>query len=375
MKILITRAGTQIINFATYNCQELGLAKALARRGHRVFITTPDQKEEHIQIAVEGGLPIEIYKLKLIKINKIVCWHRHLSGVLKEIDPDIIHLNGFNSIVNFYYAFWKYKHNCKAIMVEGTYQPTNKPILRQLQILSASSMGRYVLNRMDGYGCKTLWAGEYVRRFKKVEVFHTPIGLDDDRFLGYKEIDWRKKLGLETKKVLLYVGVQESRRNPLFLLNIVKILPVEYVLLMVGDGPLVADVNNLIKEMGLQERVLQLGKLPQNELPSLYSTSDIFLLASSYEIYGMVLLEAMYFGLPVISTLTAGSDCLIDDEKNGIIIKELNVEEWAICIRRLCEDSSKLQKLKEAAKEKIRNTLVWDKAVANFLDLYKMAVS
>lgn len=372
MRILITRAGINIVDLKTYNCQELGLAKMLSKKGHKVYITTPDYEEKHFSVPVEGGEPVEVYQLKLIINNRIICWHKHLEQTLNIINPDIIHLNGFKTTVCLYFTLWAKRHSRRIVMVEGNYENSSKPFFKQIQILVCKTLGRYVLNHVDDYGCKTLWAGEYVKRFKNVEVKHTPIGLDVDKFLLPEKIDWRNKLGLCNKKILLYIGVQEPRRNPIFLIDVICHLPEDYVLLLVGTGPLVDDVNKKIMNLNLFKRVFQLGKLPQSQLPSLYKTSDLFLLASSYEIYGMVLLESMYFGLPVVSSLTAGSYSLIDNERDGLIINNFDAKIWAQSILALCENSLVLETMKKSARNKIENELVWEKAVDNFINLYQV---
>ena len=169
----------------------------------------------------------------------------------------------------------------------------------------------------------------------------TYIGLDDNRFHNHIAKDWRKELGLENKRVLLYVGIMEERRRPHFLVDVLKTLPEEYVLVLVGKGPQWDDLKKRVDIENLQKRVLLLGKLGQDVLPSLYEQSDLFLLASEYEIYGMVLLESMYFGLPVISTYTAGSETLIESGKDSVIINEFDVDKWQNAILESCTDENK----------------------------------
>lgn len=373
MKILIVRTTTHIVDLDTYNCQEVGLARALSKKGHETYIITPDHKAEHVEIPVEGGIPINVYKVTYIALNKFICWHNGVQHILKEISPDIISINSFCSTMCLYYALWKKKHKCKAVSIQGNYDATKKPILRQMELLFLHTIGRYILNVVDGVGCKTFWAGNFVQRFKNTPVVLTRIGLDITRFEKQSNIDWREKLGLVNKKILLYVGVQESRRNPCFLIDVISKLPNDYVLLMVGSGPQVNEVNNKINFLKLTKRVFQLGKMSQKDLPSLYKACDLFLLASSYEIYGMVLLEAMYFYLPVISTLTAGSDCIIDEGKNGIIMRKIDSKKWSETILRLLSDKETYIKMKKEAHNKIVNNLIWDKTVNEFLCLYKSA--
>ena len=315
MKIVIVRTTTHIVDLETYNCQEVGLAKALSRKGHKAYIITPDHRAEHIRMDVDGGLPVDIYKVTFVSLNKFICWHKGVGKILKEIRPDLININSFCSTMCLYYAVWR-----------------------------------------------------------QTPFALTRIGLDVTKFENPAMVDWRERLCLANKKVLLYVGVQEPRRNPCFLVDVLSKLPEEYVLLFVGTGPQVEEVNRRIALRHLTDRVLQLGKMPQSELPSLYEACDLFLLASSYEIYGMVLLEAMYFGLPVVSTLTAGSDCIIENGKDSIIMPRLNSGEWSSEIVGLLSDGQRYKAMREAARNKIRNNLVWNKTVDEFLSLYRSAL-
>ena len=120
----------------------------------------------------------------------------------------------------------------------------------------------------------------------------------------------------------------------------------------------------------MNDRCILLGKQPQEYLPSIYQTSDLFLLASDYEIYGMVILEAMYFGLPVISTLTAGSETLIESYENGVILDNKNEAEWKQVIMAVTNDKSLLSMMKEKSTIKVKNELIWDKACERFIQLY-----
>ena len=82
--------------------------------------------------------------------------------------------------------------------------------------------------------------------------------------------------------------------------------------------------------------LLESGKLQyyknasQEQLACLYQKADLMLFPSRYEIFGMVLLEAVYFGLPVVTTRNGGSDVIEGDAMRGTVLRENDLEEWVI---------------------------------------------
>lgn len=370
LHIVIIRTSNTIIDFNTYNCQEIGLARALVKRGYKVSVITAGINAEHTMVNVEGYTSIDVYRVKCFSLNTNICYHIGFKQLLKRICPDILHVNSISHWMSYEYVKWAKDHGKKSIVIQGNYELNQKPVLKQLELLFNSTIGRYIIKQTDGVGGKTNWACDFVKRFYPTETMLTRIGLDESKFAEYEQCDWRSKLHLEGKHILLYVGKQEPRRNPLFLVEVIARLPENYILLMIGHGPLFTDVSRQIEIFGLQNRIYQLGILPQTSLPSLYQISDISLLATNYEIFGMVLLESMYFGVPVFATMSAGSDSIIQNGKDGVICSDLNSQKWAIKIKILVENEEALTAMKKEAHNKIINELIWDKTVNEFIALY-----
>ena len=372
--ILIVRTSSLVIDFKSYNCQETGLATALTKKGYKVSFITPGNKAGREIIPVSDNKYIYVYTLTLSKLNRNICWYHGYFKLLKTLNPDLIHINSISLSMSFFSLLWaKYKKK-KSVVIQGNYETTHKPLLRNLEQLFNKTIGKYIINNTNGIGCKTKWASDFIKSYSNnIETNITKIGLDVSRFANYNKIDWRAKLNIKDKHILLYVGAIESRRNPLFLIDLLYKLPENYCLVMVGDGQQKDDVVSKLKNYRIESRCKLLGKLPQTDLPSLYEAADIFLLASDYEIYGMVILESMYFGTPVISTLTAGSDTIISNGIDGIILNTLDVDRWKNEVINLTENPQKLLTISISAKQKIENNLIWDKTVDEFITLYNKA--
>lgn len=369
MHLVIVRSGGSIINFTTYNCQELGLAKALSKKGWKVSLILAGDAYEENRIKVNGAEEVTIYSMTFKAINQQLAQFRGVERLLEKLHPDLIQIHEFGMWMSFTITRWAQKQRIKICLIQGSYRPTQKPIFKQLELLFNATFGRYVLNHVQGIGYKSLQAEKYVHQYTNKKCMPTYIGLDEERFLHAEE--WKKLAGIAQKHLLLYVGTLENRRNPLFLLDVTERLPDDYLLLIAGDGILSEKLKKSIKERHLEQKCIMLGKLKQEELPSLYKASELFLLASDYEIYGMVILEAMYFGTPVISTLTAGSEILIESGEDGIIIPNKKADIWSNIISSLCNDTTKLSAMSNCASQKIADELVWNKASERFIKLYE----
>ena len=167
------------------------------------------------------------------------------------------------------------------------------------------------------------------------------------------------------------MGKIEDRRNVYFLVEVFRALKkrCENIrLILVGDGE-PEYVNRFLKSIANEieeKKIIYIPKASQKELADIYRKSDIFIFTSNYEIFGMVLLEAMYFGLPVFSSENGGSSTLIQNDKNGYIFKDFQAKEWADRISRVIQDKEKMQQLGENAKMTIEEGYTWERLAEKF---------
>jgi glycosyltransferase involved in cell wall biosynthesis len=126
-------------------------------------------------------------------------------------------------------------------------------------------------------------------------------GVDVDRFSPVGG-NVRSRLGLNDRRVLLYVGALNSRKRLDLLIESLQWMTDDYVLMVAGSGPSQAGLGALIHRLGLTDRVRLLGPIDTEDLPALYRTADVFCLTSLSEGLPKVVLEALASGLKVAST-------------------------------------------------------------------------
>jgi glycosyltransferase involved in cell wall biosynthesis len=143
--------------------------------------------------------------------------------------------------------------------------------------------------------------------------------------------------------------------------------------LIVGDGPERAPLEAMAKERGLGDRVRFLGPVEDAELRALYSACDIFVLPSitRQEAFGVVQLEAMMAGKPVVSTdLGTGVGWVNQHGETGLVVPPRDAPALREALRRLLEDEALRHSYGEAAARRARTTFTVDRMIDAILALY-----
>ncbi|WP_373922368.1 N-acetyl-alpha-D-glucosaminyl L-malate synthase BshA [Rossellomorea marisflavi] len=182
----------------------------------------------------------------------------------------------------------------------------------------------------------------------------------------------RTEYGIEPhEKVLIHVsnfrGVKRVKDVVGAFAKIREAVPSK--LLLVGDGPEMGTISSLVKELGIEEYVLFLGK--QNNLEELYSISDLKLLLSEKESFGLVALEAMACGVPAIGTDIGGIPEVIEDGVNGFICPLGDLEAVASKAVKALKDGALYEELSRNALETVRTKFHRNRVVDQYESIYK----
>jgi teichuronic acid biosynthesis glycosyltransferase TuaC len=158
-------------------------------------------------------------------------------------------------------------------------------------------------------------------------------GVDLTLFRPYDREAARQKLGF-ARPSLLAVGNLVALKRHNLMIQALPQLP-EVQLVIVGDGPERAAIENLARERSVADRVQFLGRLPQDRLPEIYSAADLLLLVSTHEGWPNVLLESMACGTPVAVSEIGGITDIVAAAEAGRIVADVTPSRLAATIRDL----------------------------------------
>ena len=160
------------------------------------------------------------------------------------------------------------------------------------------------------------------------------------------------------RKTVLFVGRLAEKKGVKYLIEAMQWIDAE--LLIAGDGPLREALVQETARLKLTDKVRFLGAMSHEELPRVYASADIFAAPSvtardqDKEGFGLVILEAMASGLPVVASRSGGITDLIQDGWNGLLAEEKDSRDLAVNINRLFTEPELYSKLVENMKDTVQ---------------------
>jgi glycosyltransferase involved in cell wall biosynthesis len=174
---------------------------------------------------------------------------------------------------------------------------------------------------------------------------------------------------------ILYVGRLVERKGVAYLIDAAASLPRAKVVI-IGDGPEREALEARARERGVMDRVQFRGWVSPQELDQAYATATAFALPAvvdkrgDTEGLGMVLLEAMSYYVPVVTTAMGGITDIVDNEQTGLIVPPNDADALAAALRRLIDDRALAARLGAAGEEVIEQRFSWPRIIDQFAAIY-----
>ena len=227
---------------------------------------------------------------------------------------------------------------------------------------------RYDINGGNTFVCISKSNSEYFKKAVpgkyKVELLHNAINISrfEDKQLRVKKQDGIIKLAT--------VGRLDSNKNQIFLLDVLKqLLKIQPAILnIIGDGNNKSMLQQKAEQLGIAQQVTFHGN--SNNVAQLLWQADIYVHSALTEGFGLVLVEAMAAGLPVVSLDAAGNRDIINYGENGYILPEQNAKVFADTIEQLANDKPLYNRIQQAGLQTAHKFDIVS-YVEKLLDLYR----
>jgi glycosyltransferase involved in cell wall biosynthesis len=352
-----------------YQSQQVNLAAEMVKLGMQVDIITLKRSSDAPE-AERLSQGVTIYRLPLLSrwMEKFLRQPvmKGLWRQLKKGKYDFVQSSEDFALTTLSTALYTLFNKSRLIIYQGLYAYSNKRVIKSLMFaydLFAGPVLRYACSEAV---CKTYKARQYLQRkgFQRVRVI--PVGVNTSLFFPESRED------TETFE-LLTVGNLIPLKNYSLLLDVFRQLSnmkSDVRLTIIGTGPEQTRIINYLKQYGLIDRVEIIKKVPNKKLQHYYSRANIFLLFSKIEIFGMVMLEAMACGCPVVATPLPGVLDVISKGVNGFIVDEDSPGHIAHHINSILDDRIHFVNVREEAIKTATERYSWPVIAKQYRDLY-----
>ena len=214
-------------------------------------------------------------------------------------------------------------HGLDVVYSRFGYQKIILPFLRRADKVFAVSQFTLEQCELRGVSSKKLIVIPNCINFEHINAFSKS---------DISEVISKFNIDLKGKKILLTVGRLIKRKgHAWFLTNVLKNLPEHYIYIMAGSGPEYDAIKQVVQDFGLASRVYLLGGVSEEEKNCLYQISDLFVMPNisvknDQEGFGIVVLEAGRYGLPVIASNIEGIRDSVINRKTGRLIDEKDAQ-------------------------------------------------
>ncbi len=305
-----------------YNSQELGMGKALAAKGHTVTVYK-------LYDRAQPAAPLQKQACGRLTYTQLPARSLGINGFfdLKLLDSGLDVLICFcdTQLYTKKVAVWCRRHRIAFYPYIGVITSSSTNALKKrLMNFATGRLIRFYQKQPEVWGKTPSICAQMndlgIRRTKLV-----PIGLDEELLhKDYAKADpsaLKQKHGFAPRdQVLLFIGRLVPEKEPLEMIALFAGLRGEHPYLhlcMIGKGPLEAAVKDAVSSAGLTSSVTLLPSVPNQEMWEFYRLSSCYVNLNRHEIYGMAILEAMYYECPVIARRAPGPDYILDGGRFG----------------------------------------------------------
>lgn len=276
-------------------------------------------------------------------------------------------------------------HSVSAFLARSMLHPHRLPVVTTLHGTDITLVGsdrsylpitRFSIDQSDGVTAVSQYLKEATLNVigvkSDIEVIYNFVNCE--KYMPPANQDFRNCFAPPSQKILIHVSNFRAVKRPQDVISIFAEVQKEIpsILLMVGDGPERSNAEWAARERGIQQKVRFLGK--QDNIEELISISDLLLLPSETESFGLVALEAMACEVPVVASNVGGLPEVITDGVEGFLVKPRDVSKMAERSLAVLSRESYRRGMGRRAREKAKARFCSEKIIASYEDYYRQVL-
>ena len=381
-------------------------SRALVNAGHEVLIVCPSypddpiiptplsqnpEKENNLKIVKAPSLPVFINKEdRIVKFDKLYL----VSKEVESFNPDVIHIQ--TEVVLGEFGIWYGRaHNLPIVYTVHTmweeYGPNYFPMFPVFFVkFLIRKIVKNFLRRAHRVIVPTPQINSVVKKYRdKTHTVLLPTGIEMEMFEHSKEESdfFREKMekqfpALKEKRIILFAGRVAKEKNIGFLINILPNIIKKHpniILLIAGNGPDMDFYKEEAQKKGVTDNCVFTGYFDRKDLALVYTIADIFVFPSLTDTQGLVTLEAMLSGTPVVAIGEMGTLTVMGGDNGGFMVKNDETEFTSRVLQLLDDTELHRQKSAEAkiharawSIEELTKTLIeiYKESISSYTDLY-----
>lgn len=356
----------------------LYLGKALNKRGHKISVVTSRTDCVSSYVKIDG-------------VDTYYCPHFELLGmpvvspglvyrIVRNVEPDIVHCSGPCITEDLGFLFSRISR----IPVVTTYH-ADLNLEKAVSCLYMRAKNRLILRRMDAVIVTTSISKELLssRKLPTDKIHVISDGVCTYRFKPAPNRSLlREVLGIPDKNIILFVGGlsrSHAYKRVDLLIRAVKLLEEQHqkiYLVVVGNGNLMKFFEELVRSLSINHIVSFRNNVDDDTLPNYYTASDVFVLPSpsQKEGFGLVLLEAMACGCPVVTTSGCGGAEIVRQSQGGLLATPYDVYDLADKISAILNNSELRARLGKQG-ERFAQSYDWRIIAEKMEEVYRNVLS
>jgi 1,2-diacylglycerol 3-alpha-glucosyltransferase len=335
------------------------LKEAYEKKGHQTYIFAP-KVEDYIDQEKNIFRYRSINLTNKVKYPIAIPLSFKAKKIITEFNPDLIHIHHPFVLSSVAIMYSKQLGIPKILTIHTQYDQYAYYVAPLPQKLTQEAIKKIVSNLADKTDCIVTPSESMKALIKnygmknRIEVIPNAIKLSTFREkneLGCLKI--RKRYNLkEDEKIILFVGrvaTEKSIDKIIKALGIIKKHGISKTkLLIVGNGPARDELVHLVQALGVEEEVIFCGEVNYEEIRYYYKIADVFTMTSASESFGIVTIEALASGLPVLAVKAPGAMDILTDGFDGLLTDD-NIEHFAKALEKIIRDPELRERLSKGA--------------------------